>query len=266
MATLSSWFAPQFFTDAGAPAAGYLLDTFDSGTTTPKTTYTNEAGTIANANPIVLDAAGRCTLFLGSGQYTLRLRTPLGATVWTRDDVEGVPSAATTPYLPLAGGTMTGAITLPGNATANLHAAPLQQVNSLIATSAASVTASLTSQINTAADFTQVLTTAVAGDYTTLRTGLGFAQTLGTAGSQTLPGGLILKWGTTAVISTDGTLAVTFPVAFPSACYQVQVTAQGTTTTNFEQYSVAAGGITASGFTIANDGVSLAVFWFAIGS
>src|SRR5215467_917148 len=44
----------------------------------------------------------------------------------------GAPAARWVPGLPLAGGILTGALTLSGNATQNLNAVPLQQVNSLI--------------------------------------------------------------------------------------------------------------------------------------
>lgn len=96
MANRPSVFNSEFF-DAGVPAAGYKLYTYASGTTTPKATYTNQAGTIPNTNPITLDADGMCELWLGSGEYTLALYTGLigsgGALVKTWDDVEGAASA-----------------------------------------------------------------------------------------------------------------------------------------------------------------------------
>ena len=49
----------QFFDDSGLPLSGGLLYSYAAGTTTPATTYTSSAGTVANTNPIVLDAAGR---------------------------------------------------------------------------------------------------------------------------------------------------------------------------------------------------------------
>ena len=86
----------QFF-NAGAPAAGFKLYTYESGTTTPKTTYTDQAGTIPNTNPITLDSDGMCELWLGSGEYTLALYTGLigsgGALVNTWDDVSGAALA-----------------------------------------------------------------------------------------------------------------------------------------------------------------------------
>lgn len=96
MSNRPSVFNNEFF-DAGVPAAGYKLYTYESGTTTPKATYTNQAGTIPNTNPITLDADGMCELWLGTGEYTLALYTGLigsgGALVKTWDDVSGAPTS-----------------------------------------------------------------------------------------------------------------------------------------------------------------------------
>lgn len=47
------------------------------------------------------------------------------------------------------------------------------------------------------------------------------------AGSYTLVGGLIIKWGN-VVVSASGTTTVVFPVAFPTACFGVQMTVNAT--------------------------------------
>ena len=49
----------QFFTDDGAVLSGGKIFSYAAGTTTPETTYTSSAGTVANANPIILDSDGR---------------------------------------------------------------------------------------------------------------------------------------------------------------------------------------------------------------
>ena len=49
----------QFFDDSGSPLSGGKIYTYAAGTTTPLTTYTSRDGLTANANPIILDAAGR---------------------------------------------------------------------------------------------------------------------------------------------------------------------------------------------------------------
>jgi len=51
--------AAQFFTNAGVILSGGKLYSYAAGTTTPATTYTTNAGTVARTNPIILDSAGR---------------------------------------------------------------------------------------------------------------------------------------------------------------------------------------------------------------
>jgi hypothetical protein len=79
----------------GNPVAGGLLYTYEAGTTTPATTYSDVGLTVANANPVVLDSAGRATVFLTPGSsYKFLLNTSAGATVWTADNVSAVPTSA----------------------------------------------------------------------------------------------------------------------------------------------------------------------------
>jgi hypothetical protein len=49
----------QFFDNNGVPLAGGLIYTYQAGSSTPLVTYIDNGGTIANPNPIVLDASGR---------------------------------------------------------------------------------------------------------------------------------------------------------------------------------------------------------------
>lgn len=81
--------SPKFtgWNDAGAVIAGGLLYTYLAGTTTPEPTYSDSALTVPNANPIVLDAAGRATVFLAEKTYKFVLKTAAGATVWTQDNI-----------------------------------------------------------------------------------------------------------------------------------------------------------------------------------
>lgn len=75
-----------FTDDDGQPLAGGKLYTYEAGTTTPKATYTAEDGLTPNANPVVLDASGRATLFL-SGSYKFRLTTSADVLVEETDNV-----------------------------------------------------------------------------------------------------------------------------------------------------------------------------------
>jgi hypothetical protein len=113
------------------PAALYLLYTYESGTTTPKDTFSDAAGEVPNTNPIELDAEGRCIMYLGTGAYTLALHDPDDAPVdgqqW--DDVVGVPAPSDDQFVPIEGDVdMTGQFRLSGDATEDLNPVPLQQL------------------------------------------------------------------------------------------------------------------------------------------
>jgi hypothetical protein len=98
----------QFFDNLGDPLAGGLLYTYTAGTTTPQATYTSTAGTIANANPIVLDAAGRTAneVWLTTGvSYKFVLQTSAAVTIGTYDNVSGINDINTAAFAPAAGST-----------------------------------------------------------------------------------------------------------------------------------------------------------------
>jgi len=89
----------QFFDNNGVPLAGGLLYTYAAGTTTPQTTYTDSTGATPNSNPIVLDSAGRVPgeVWLTTNiNYKFVLKTSAGVTIWTNDNIAGVPSSAVT--------------------------------------------------------------------------------------------------------------------------------------------------------------------------
>lgn len=79
------------FTDANdEPLAGGKLYTYQAGTTTPLATYTDQSGSSANTNPIILDANGECNLWLSAaGTYKFVLTNSADATQWTVDNVRG---------------------------------------------------------------------------------------------------------------------------------------------------------------------------------
>lgn len=84
--------SPKFvgLSDAGLPLNGGLLYTYAAGTSTPATTYSDAALTTPNANPIVLDAAGRATVYLAATSYKFTLRTSAGVLVYTQDNISSV--------------------------------------------------------------------------------------------------------------------------------------------------------------------------------
>lgn len=74
--------AKQTFLDAnGNPLAGGFVYFYVPGTTTLKATWSNPTETMLNTNPVVLDAAGRATIY-GTGQYREVVKDSLGNTVW----------------------------------------------------------------------------------------------------------------------------------------------------------------------------------------
>lgn len=80
--------APQYLTADGQVNAGGSLTFYETGTTTPKDTFSDFALTTPNANPLSLDAAGRTlTDVWGDGEYTVVCRDALGVIQWTRDEV-----------------------------------------------------------------------------------------------------------------------------------------------------------------------------------
>ena len=96
----------QFFTDSGTVLSGGLLYTYAAGTTLPTTTYQDSAGLVANSNPIVLDAAGRpsAEVWVTSGiAYKLVLKTSVGATLWTMDNLRGVNDVSSVAWAAITG-------------------------------------------------------------------------------------------------------------------------------------------------------------------
>jgi hypothetical protein len=86
----------QFFNDSGVPLTGGLLYTYQAGTTTPAPTYTSTLGTVANTNPIILNAAGRppSEIWLDNAyRYKFVLKTAADVLIWTMDNISGLPSA-----------------------------------------------------------------------------------------------------------------------------------------------------------------------------
>lgn len=79
---------------SGASLSGAKLTFYDNGTTTLKNTYPTkadaEAGTNANANPVVADANGRWgAIWLDDTFYTVKFQPADGSFTRTRDDIGG---------------------------------------------------------------------------------------------------------------------------------------------------------------------------------
>lgn len=76
----------QYLDNAGALLAGGLVYTYAGGTTTPQATYTNATDGTPNANPVVLDSAGRASIWFTKGvSYKVVIKTAASVTLKTED-------------------------------------------------------------------------------------------------------------------------------------------------------------------------------------
>ena len=77
----------------GNPLSGGKIFFYETGTDTEKTTYSDEAETIENTNPVLLDAAGRQPDIFFSGEAKVVITTSAGVQI---DEADPVGEAATT--------------------------------------------------------------------------------------------------------------------------------------------------------------------------
>ena len=81
----------------GDPVAGGKLHTYAAGTTTNQATYSDVNLTSANANPVVLDSAGRATLYIPAGaRFKYVMKSSTDVTIWTADNINAVPTSTAT--------------------------------------------------------------------------------------------------------------------------------------------------------------------------
>ncbi len=80
------------FLDAnGNPLSSGTVTFYVPGTTTPKNTWQDAAGTILNTNPVVLNAAGRAIIY-GSGEYREIVKDSAGNTIWDQLTADTAPT------------------------------------------------------------------------------------------------------------------------------------------------------------------------------
>jgi hypothetical protein len=102
----------QFDPDTGSVLSGGLLQSYLCGTTTPTSTYADSTGTVANANPVVLDGGGQASVWLNPAIcYKLVQKKSDGTTIWTLD---GINTAAAGTFTTL---TASGAVTFSSSLT-----------------------------------------------------------------------------------------------------------------------------------------------------
>lgn len=78
----------RFFDANGDPLSGGKLYSYAAGTSTPLDTYTTRDGSVANANPVILDANGEADIWATDGVlYKFILKNSADVTQWTVDNV-----------------------------------------------------------------------------------------------------------------------------------------------------------------------------------
>lgn len=111
----------QAFGNTGVPLNGGKVYTYAAGTSTPQATYTDSGGTVANANPIVLDSAGRppAEVWLIEGDaYKFVVQDALANTLSTYDNIIGIHDfLAGSPTFSFAGTQFFTNVNISGNLT-----------------------------------------------------------------------------------------------------------------------------------------------------
>lgn len=89
--------APQYLLADGRVNAGGKLYFYETDLTTPKDTWSDEAMTTLNSNPVVMDAAGRTlTDVWGDGEYGEVVTDADDVVIWTRNNVKALGDAGLT--------------------------------------------------------------------------------------------------------------------------------------------------------------------------
>lgn len=89
--------APQYLLADGSVNAGGKLFFYETDLTTPKNTWSDEAMTTLNSNPVVMDAAGRTlTDVWGLGEYGVVMTDSADVVQWTRNNVQQSGDAGAT--------------------------------------------------------------------------------------------------------------------------------------------------------------------------
>jgi len=89
----------QYFDDSGDPLVSGRIYFYETGTTTPKTTYADVDLSIPNANPVILTAAGRQPNIFFDGVAKAILATSTGTQILVRDPVGDTANSFGNPWI-----------------------------------------------------------------------------------------------------------------------------------------------------------------------
>ena len=122
----------QFFDANGNPLAGGKLYTYAAGTTTPLASYTDSTGSVANANPVILDSRGEASVWLAASQYKLALYTSANVLVWTVDGLNAGDQATLAALAASGGSNLVGFLQTGASASARTVQAKLRDDASVV--------------------------------------------------------------------------------------------------------------------------------------
>lgn len=166
-----------------------------------------------------------------------------------------ITSAIATPTI--TGGTINNAI-IGGTTPAAITGTTITANTNFIGNLTGNVTGNLTGNV----------TGTVSGNAGTVTNGVytnnftGSNQSLTGDGYQKLPGGLIIQWGFVPDAGSTTAINVSFPIAFPNACFSV-VTQLNNNAANYQAITV--GSVTTTGFILRWDALVLGAYYIAIG-
>jgi hypothetical protein len=263
----------QFFTNDGKVLANGSLSFYDSGTTNPRSTYSDPEMTTPNPASVTLDGAGRPSVDIwGDGSYRVVLKDAGGVTLVTMDNVsgpQGIPDPALEAgkfltndgtdlfwdeirELPDPDGASAGEV-LTVDGAGNVDWQPIPSTRSVPDPSGAADGDVLTVDEEKTDGFAWKSPPSPIDD-----------QSLISTGYVKLRGGLMLQWGMTGIVSAQSSKAVSFAKPFTMACFAVVTTAANTG--GLTQAADQVVNVTISGFTANNAAtVSRNFYFFAIG-
>lgn len=88
MAAAIPWIIPQYLDNNGRPLAGGKVWTYQAGTQIPVASFTDSFGNVPNTNPVILDGAGRASIWLVPGSYKVVLMDKNDNVIWTKDNIK----------------------------------------------------------------------------------------------------------------------------------------------------------------------------------
>lgn len=104
------WYGGQFSDNSGNPLASGKVFFYEAGSSTKQDTYSDSDLATPNTNPVVLDSAGRATIFLGPNTYKVIVATstaddpPVGAQIIRTIDGVAASTSLTNTNIPFTAG------------------------------------------------------------------------------------------------------------------------------------------------------------------